>query len=76
MGNALILPDEHQYLDSNRVINPAPLVPDRPLEWQVEENTEVCDGAGVRMGVVAPRLKMADGKRVPSAKFSLGSEQA
>ena len=54
------------------MINPAPLVPDRPLEWQVEENTEVCDGAGVRMGIVAPRLKLADGKRIPSAKFNFG----
>jgi hypothetical protein len=63
---------ERQYTDSNRVINPTPLVADRPLEWEVESGAEMYDGAGALMGTVAGRLKLASGKRVPSAKFNFG----
>lgn len=63
---------ERQYTDSNRVINPEPLVANRPLEWEVESGAEIYGGAGTLMGTVAPRLKLDNGKRVPAAKFNFG----
>lgn len=62
---------EREYTRSNRVINPRPLRPDAPLEWEVRDGTEVRDGAGVLMGTVAPTLKV-DSRLVPTSKFNFG----
>ena len=64
-------PDERRYTRANRVINPRPLHEDKPLEWEVQEGTEIYDGAGVLLGTVAPRLKTND-RMVPSSKFNFG----
>jgi hypothetical protein len=64
-------PAERKNTRSNRVINPHPLRPDAPLEWEVREGTEVRDGAGVLMGRVAPALKVGD-RDLPTSKFNYG----
>jgi len=64
-------PAERQFTRSNRVINPKPLRPDKPLEWEVRPNTPVLDGAGVPIGVVAAHLKV-DNRNVPTSKFNFG----
>jgi hypothetical protein len=65
-------PEERQFVSSNRVINPRPLASgkEEQLEWEVQEGTEVYDGAGVLMGTVAPG-KIGD-KKVPTSKFNFG----
>lgn len=70
-GQRAVGKDERQFTDSNRVINSKPLRPDHPLEWEVEEGTEIYDGAGVLMGTVAADLKVGD-RNVPSSKFNFG----
>jgi hypothetical protein len=65
-------PDERKFTSSNRVINPHPLRSDQPLEWEVKSDAMICDGAGVRMGEVAAKLKLDDGRRVPASKFNFG----
>lgn len=64
--------EERNYAESNRVINPQPLNGRQRLEWQVEEGTEVYDGAGVLMGTVATRTMAAGGAWVSSSKFNYG----
>jgi hypothetical protein len=64
-------PDERRFTRSNRVINPRPLRQDKPLEWEVQQGTEIYDGAGVLLGTVAARLETKNGK-VPSSKFNFG----
>src|SRR5436189_2765121 len=63
-------PDERRFTSGNRVINPHPLKADRPLEWELKEQTPVYDGAGVHMGDVAAKLTLDDGRRVPTSKFN------
>src|SRR5688500_7544465 len=70
-GRRAVAPEERKNTDSNRVINPKPLRPDHPLEWQVEDATEIYDGAGVLMGTVAADLKVGD-RTVASSKFNFG----
>jgi len=70
-GQRAVGEEERRNTKSNRVINPDPLTPDAPLEWEVEEGTEVFDGAGVPMGTVAPKLKVGD-RKVPTTKFNFG----
>jgi hypothetical protein len=41
------------FLRSNRIINPNVLTPNKSVVWDVQTNTEVVDGAGVRLGTVA-----------------------
>jgi len=64
-------PEERRYTRSNRVINPRPLREDKPLEWEVQQGTEIYDGAGVLLGTVAARLEAKHGK-VLSSKFNFG----
>jgi hypothetical protein len=64
-------PAERKNTRSNRIINPRPLRPDSPLEWEVREGTEVRDGAGMLMGAVAPALKVGQ-RDVPTSKFNFG----
>ena len=59
------------YLNSNRIINPTPLNAKKNLLWAVAPDTEVVDGAGVRMGTVAPDIKVGD-KKVPASAFNFG----
>jgi hypothetical protein len=70
-GQRAFEPDERSNTFSNRVINPDPLKPGAEREWEVMPGTEVFDGAGTRMGTVAPRLKL-DARRVPTSKFNFG----
>jgi hypothetical protein len=53
------------------VLNPNPPTPDEPREWQVEEGTEIYDGAGVLMGTVAPS-RSSGGKKIPVSMFNFG----
>ena len=71
-GQRAFTTEERKYLDGNRVINPEPLAENRPLDWQVAPDTEVFDGAGVRMGTVSARLKLSDGRHVPVSMFNFG----
>lgn len=64
-------PAERKNTRSNRVINPHPLRPDAPLEWEVRVGTEVRDGAGILMGTVTPALKVGE-RNVPTSKFNFG----
>jgi hypothetical protein len=67
-------PTERKFARANRVINPQPLNPKDDLEWEVQEGTEIYDGAGVLMGTVPAQTvsDAAGGKRVPSSKFNFG----
>jgi hypothetical protein len=58
------------FLRSNRVINPGVLTPNKSTVWEVKPNTEVIDGAGVRLGTVA--LESHGGRTFPGAKFNYG----
>jgi hypothetical protein len=69
-GQRASSPEERQFVEDNRVVNPEPLHPLQKLEWEVEEGTEIYDGAGVPMGVVAPTT--LGRRRVPSSKFNFG----
>jgi hypothetical protein len=70
-GQRAVSPEERRYTRSNRVVNPRPLDPERPLEWEVQDGTEVYDGAGVLMGTVAAELRVS-GRRVPASMFNFG----
>jgi hypothetical protein len=70
-GQRAFSPEERRLIRSNRVINPKPLRPDKPLEWEVEAGTPIYDGAGVLMGTVAPRLLVRE-RRVTSSMFNFG----
>ncbi|HSU53253.1 MAG TPA: hypothetical protein VLT36_04265 [Candidatus Dormibacteraeota bacterium] len=70
-GQRASSPEERHFTRSNRVINPKPLRADKPLEWEVEENTEIYDGAGVLMGTVASKLNVGN-RVVPVSKFNFG----
>jgi hypothetical protein len=70
-GQRAFTPAERRLIRSNRVINPKPLREDKPLEWEVQEGTELYDGAGILMGTVAPRLKVGD-RAVPASMFNFG----
>lgn len=67
-------PSERQNVDSNRVINPKPLAQgkEKQLEWELEEGTEIYDGAGVLMGTVPADFHTSDGRTVPTSKFNFG----
>jgi hypothetical protein len=54
-------PEERKFTQGNRVINPKPLDLDKPVDWEVEKDAEVVDGAGVLIGKIAPTLKLASG---------------
>ncbi|PWU19719.1 MAG: hypothetical protein C5B50_05900 [Verrucomicrobia bacterium] len=69
-GHVLGVPNKG-VLKSNRIINPAPLDPSQKLLWEVAPNTEVLDGAGVRMGTVAPVVNVG-GRKVPASAFNFG----
>lgn len=56
------------FLRSNRIINP--VTPQKSVIWEVATNTEVVDGAGVRLGIVA--IKQHEGRTFPGAKFNYG----
>jgi len=71
-GRRAVDPEERKNTQSNRVVNPAAMNDEHPLEWAVEDEAEIYDGAGILMGTVAPRIKNADGKRVPTCKFNFG----
>src|SRR6478609_9097617 len=71
-GQRAYTADERRFLKGNRVVNPHPLEPDRPLEWELKPDTPVYDGAGVHMGDVAAKVKLPDGRRVPVSKFNFG----
>lgn len=70
-GQRAFAPEEKQHTRSNRIINPKPLCPDQPLEWEVQAGTEIYDGAGVLMGTVPARLKVGE-RTVPVSKFNFG----
>jgi hypothetical protein len=70
-GQRASSPEERRFTRSNRVINPKPLRQDQPVEWEVQDGTEIYDGAGVLMGTVAPRLAVGS-RRVPVSKFNFG----
>ena len=65
-------PAERKFARANRVINPQPPNPKDDLEWEVQEGTEIFDGAGVLMGTVPPQTQTGGGKKVPSSKFNFG----
>jgi hypothetical protein len=65
-------PEERRFAEDNRVVNPEPLNRSQKLEWEVEEGTEIFDGAGVLMGTVAPTTMTSDRRRVPSSRFNFG----
>jgi hypothetical protein len=65
-------PVERENLEANRVLNARPLRADRDREWELAENTEVYDGAGILMGTVPADLKTDDGRTVPVSKFNFG----
>jgi len=67
----VVLIGASHFTRANRVINPTPLRPDKPLEWEVRPNTPVLDGAGVQIGTVAASLKV-DNRSVPTSKFNFG----
>lgn len=58
------------FLRSNRIINPNVLRPNNSVVWEVATNTEVVDGAGVRLGMVA--VERHEGRVFPGAKFNYG----
>src|SRR5205814_8231535 len=66
-------PDERKFTEGNRVINPRPLRTsgEGKIEWEMEEGTEIYDGAGVLIGLLAPTVKLTD-RKVPVAKFNFG----
>jgi len=64
-------PDERKNTRSNRIINPHPLSPEHTLEWPVQPDTEIYDGAGVLLGTVAPDPKVTD-RNTPTSKFNFG----
>jgi len=64
--------DERRFVSDNRVVNPTPIDPRHPLEWEVAEGTPIYDGAGVQMGTVAPTTSAGRGATVPSSKFNFG----
>lgn len=70
-GRRAVSDEERKFTDSNRVINPNPLSPEKPLEWAVEEGTEIFDGCGVLMGTVAPKREV-NGKKIPISMFNFG----
>ena len=70
-GQRASSPEEKRFTSSNRIINPAPLRKDKPLDWEVQPGTEVYDGAGVLMGTVAPGFKKG-GALVPVSMFNFG----
>jgi hypothetical protein len=70
-GQRAFAPEERRHTRSNRIINPKPLRPDKPLDWEVQEGTEIYDGAGVLMGTVPPRLKVGD-RTLPVSMFNFG----
>jgi hypothetical protein len=65
-------PEERKFTQGNRVINPKPLDLDKPVDWEVEKDAEVVDGAGVLIGKIAPTLKVPGGNKIPVAKFNFG----
>ncbi len=67
-------PDEQRFTHANRVINPKPLRPDKNLEWELQPNSEVFDGAGVPMGTVPPSVKFGD-RTVPASMFNFGASK-
>lgn len=73
-GQRAISPAEKRFTRSNRVINPKPLRPDKNLDWELRPDTEVLDGAGVRMGTVPPTLE-SGGRRVPVSMFNFGASK-
>jgi hypothetical protein len=73
-GQRASSPEERRFTRSNRVINPKPLRPDKPLDWELEPGTEVYDGAGVSMGTVPATLKVGD-RRVPVSMFNFGASK-
>lgn len=73
-GQRAVDPAERGFIHDNRVINPAPLRADKPLDWELQPNTEVRDGAGVLMGTVPPSLEVA-GRRVPVSMFNFGASK-
>ncbi|MDB6057281.1 MAG: hypothetical protein JWO95_1125 [Verrucomicrobiales bacterium] len=56
------------FLRSNRIINP--VTPQKSVVWEVATNTEVIDGAGIRLGTVA--VEHHDNRTFPGAKFNYG----
>ncbi|MGZ4971570.1 MAG: hypothetical protein ACXWKG_04370 [Limisphaerales bacterium] len=56
------------FLRSNRIINP--ITPQKSVVWEVATNTEVVDGAGMRLGTVA--IENHDSRTFPGAKFNYG----
>lgn len=68
-GHVLGVP-HRGFLRSNRIINPNVLAPNKSVVWEVATNTEVVDGAGVRLGTVA--VEWHDNRTFPGAKFNYG----
>ncbi len=68
-GHVLGVP-HRGFLRSNRIVNPSALTPKHSVVWEVRPNTEVVDGAGVRLGTVA--VGHHEGKTFPGAKFNYG----
>lgn len=62
------------FLRSNRIINPTVLTPNNSVVWEVATNTEVVDGAGVRLGTVA--VEQHDKRTFPGAKFNYGMSKS
>src|SRR5665213_792771 len=67
-------PDEKRFTRANRVINPTPLRQDRPLDWELQPDTQVYDGAGERMGTVPPTVKIGL-RTVPVSMFNFGASK-
>jgi hypothetical protein len=68
-GHVLGVP-HRGFLRSNRIINPNVLTPNKSVTWEVATNTEVVDGAGVRLGTVASEHH--ENRIFPGAKFNYG----
>jgi hypothetical protein len=73
-GQRAIEADERKFTRSNRVINPKPLRPDKPLDWELVPGAKVFDGAGVEMGEVPATLKAGD-RTVPASMFNFGASK-
>jgi hypothetical protein len=67
-GHVLGVP-HRGFLRSNRIMNPNVITPNKSVTWEVATNTEVVDGAGVRLGTVA--IERHD-RAFPAAKFNYG----
>jgi hypothetical protein len=71
LNSRAVVGEDRATASHNRILNPQPVSPDKPVAWEAQPNTPVVDGAGARIGTVAATTSAGD-KRVPTSAFNYG----